>query len=240
MSRIFTEFLRRPCTKNTGRAFYFYCLGASWGGNNDNINFQCVLFPCYRLGPDDVFVFLCVLAVLAEAYSNSYKNIIKTETISSATTLSVDNNKHSLYQPHLTQLDVGTMSAPSPSPDRILHSPGSPTIHGGLTPLLPSPATSQNPHSSRPRRATLMLTLPDTPRSADSDDSAQAKLSALPMDVLRRVDHLMSIMATRTFTPSHADGVFKPSTPGVRCDKRSGEESAQAVRLLPGMYNPDC
>ncbi|KJA26795.1 hypothetical protein HYPSUDRAFT_132499 [Hypholoma sublateritium FD-334 SS-4] len=145
-----------------------------------------------------------LISILAEAFSSSYKSVIKSDTIMPPPTDTPPDPKH-LPNRHTSLLSAHTMSLPSARDHDTLHSNGSTLVGDRLTPLYPTSilATSAVAGGLKARRATLMVTIPEPPHAVAN--ARATHLAALPMDVLRRVDYLMSIIATRAL-PSGSVG----------------------------------
>lgn len=166
--------------------------------------------------------------VLAEAFSSSYKSVIKSDTITHTPTDTLPEVKHPQNR-HMSLLSAHTMSLTSARDHDTLHSTNSTLVGDRLTPLYPTSilATSGAPGGLKARRATLMVTIPEPPHAVV--DARAPHLAALPMDVLRRVDYLMSIIATRA-RPSGGVGGVQFS--GLQVEGCVLGEQLDAVRIF--------
>ena len=123
------------------------------------------------------------------------------------------------------------MSLPSGRDHDTLHSTNSTLFGDRLTPLYPTSILTNSgagtTGGTKARRATLMVTIPEPPHAAT--DARAPHLAALSHDVLRRVDYLMSIIATRALPSGSAEGVQFNGIQGEGCVLG---EQLDAVRLF--------
>ncbi|KAF8191131.1 tandem pore domain K+ channel [Pholiota molesta] len=150
-----------------------------------------------------------LVSILAEAYSKSYKSAIKTEGLRKTDTVS-----RTISLP-LTQ----HLWEPTPSAGVNSLSSSLTAVSDSRSPLLSSPPlSSQGPRLARSHRATPMLPIPEDGNYSAEPQAMQVagNLGALPANVLRHVDHLMSLLATRSLPRSSSTRTMEEIGQGER------------------------